>query len=93
MDITPPVPTPMVASHVFPKPVVRIKDGSFGHSQDYLYDNLDQYAWHEIDPASIKGPALEWDHINDLEKWIVDMPLRKLKSLARARNNDENWSH
>ena len=80
-------------SNVINNPVVRIKDSSFGHSQDYIYDNLDQYAWHELEPSTLDCPVLDSNRIFELEKWVQDMPIRKLKALARARAKEEDWSH
>ena len=74
-------------------PIVRIKNSSYGHSQDFLYDNLDQYAWHELDPATITGPTLDDNQVLELEKLIQDMPHRKLRAIAQSRAKDENWNH
>ena len=82
-----------VLSNVNNNPVVRIKDSSFGHSQDYMYDNLEQYAWHELEPSSLSSPVLDNEQIYEMEKWIKEMPARKLKALARARAKDEDWNH
>ena len=74
-------------------PIVRIKNSSYGHSQDFLYDNLDQYAWHELDSATITGTSMDKNQILDLEKFIQDMPNRRLKAIAQSRAKDENWNH
>ena len=67
-------------------PVVRIKDSNYGHTQDYLYDNLDQYAWHEWDASTFDCPKLGHDRIIEIKHWIEEIPTRKLNPIARARN-------
>ena len=82
-----------VLSNVNNNPVVRINDSSFGHSQEFIYDNLKQYAWHEIDSSALSSPVLDNEQIYEMETWIKEMPTRKLKALARARAKDEDWNH
>ena len=76
-----------VLSNVINNHVVRIKDSSYGHSQDNIYD------WHELEPSSLASPVLDNEQIYEMEKWIKDMPTRKLKALAIARAKDEEWNH
>ena len=79
--------------HEVNQPVVRIKDSTYGHTNDYLYDNLDQYVWHELDASTLKSPNLEYDRILDVEKWIEEIPHRRLKAISKSRQTDENWNH
>ena len=77
--------------HLINKPIVRIKDSSCGHSQDFIYDSLDQYAWHELDPSAINSPSMDKNQIWELEKWIKEIPHRK--AIVRSRSKDEDWNH
>ena len=62
--------------HKVNKPVVRINDSTYGHTNDYLYDNLDQYVWHELDASTLKSPNLDYDSILEIEHWIDEIPNR-----------------
>ena len=75
--------------HEVVKPVVRIKDSTYGHTNDYLYDNLYQYVWHKLDVSTLKSPNSSLD----IEHWIDDLPHRKLNAIAKARQTDEDWNH
>ena len=79
--------------HEVNKSVVRIKDSTFGHTNDYLYDNLDQYVWHELDASTLKSPNLDYDSILEIEHWIDEIPHRKLHAIAKSRQKEENWNH
>ena len=36
---------------------------------------------------------MDENQILELEKWIQDMPNRKLKAIAKSRSKDEDWNH
>ena len=68
------------------------KNGDYGPSQERLYDNLDQYAYLELDASLIKGSHLDCNTIYELEQWIFDTTKRSVNVL-NSKEKEPDWNH
>ena len=57
-----------------------------------VYDNLDQFAYFEIDSDEIKGPKLDIQHMYELEEWIKNTTIRSI-NYASAKAHEPDWNH
>ena len=67
-------------------------NGDYGPSQDRLYDNLDQYAYLELDASLIEGPRLDCKTIYELEQWIYDTSKRSV-NILNAKEKEPDGNH